>query len=318
MVNLITLRICFFYNYIGMKLEGLNKKDKKQVKALLSELNFLGIQYFLIERDLYEQHNRSELLLETLLFGDYRSAEELVDEYHDSNFDYLIISVFGDENVFASALYCLPEWKAMELSFVFLEMQKKAYMPEEKIFQIVKFGAFNKQFLNELCTEKNKALFEVFIDQCIKWKFEEFYLNVLSSVSELLIREKNFTLLKILVKKTALDEHLINQMNDDQFAWYVTKHPVGGSVIEDLLLNNREAKFKALIRSRDLPLEQLEECLFYPERFHFFEFYVNEKRLPEELERKLFYKGMTLYRQCYLRRYEISFWKRMKYFWTEN
>ncbi len=301
-----------------MQLKGLNKKDKKQVNALLSRLDFLGIQCFLIDRNLYEQHNRSELLLETLLFGDYQSAAELVDEYHDSNFDYLIISVFGDENVFERALHYLSEWKRMGLSFVFLQNAKKAYMPEEKVLQIVKHKAFNEDFLKELCKEDNKALFEIFIDNCIRWKSEKTYLKAISDAAEFLICEKNFTLLKLLIEKTDLEERLIRQMNDDQFAWYITKHQVGGSFIKDLVLNNREAKFKALVRSQPLSLMQLEECLFHPERFHFFKFYVEEKRLPEELERKLFRKGMSHYRQAYLVRHEISFWKRMEYFWNKQ
>lgn len=85
-----------------------------------------------------------------------------------------------------------------------------------------------------------------------------------------------------------------------------------------LVLNNRESKFKALIRSQELNVAQLELCLFHPERFHFFTIYVDEKRLPEELERKLFRKEMYNYRTAYLMRHKIGFWKRLEYFWNER
>ena len=301
-----------------MQLKGLKKKDKKQVKALLSNLDFLGVRDFLVNKELYEQHNRSELLLETLLFGDYKSAAELVDEYNSSEFEREIIALFGDDYVFSRALNFLENFRAQELSLCFLERAAQAYMPEEKMYEVVKFHAFNEEFLEKLCNSNNGTLFEIFIDKCVHWQFESIYVWAVDYVADYLIKWKIFTLLKILIEKTSLNESQVNKMNDDQFAWYVGKYPIKNRTLNMLVLNNRESKFKALIRSQELNVAQLELCLFHPERFHFFTIYADEKRLPEELERKLFRKEMYNYRTAYLMRHKIGFWKRLEYFWNER
>ena len=117
-----------------MQLKGLKKKDKKQVKALLSNLDFLGVRDFLVNKELYEQHNRSELLLETLLFGDYKSAAELVDEYNSSEFEREIIALFGDDYVFSRALNFLENFRAQELSLSGSFQKAQAQFLSSKIF----------------------------------------------------------------------------------------------------------------------------------------------------------------------------------------
>lgn len=299
-----------------MQLKGLQRKDKKQVKALLSNLDFLGIRDFLVSRELYERHNRSELLLETLLFGDYQSAAELVEEHHLSTIDYIIISKFGDEYVFFQALNELADYLKPELSLCFLKNVEQAYMAEEKMFQVVKFRAFNEEFLKQLCACGNETLFEIFIDKCVRWRFESIYEWAVYYVADFLIREKIFTMLKILIEKTPLDERLVDKMNDDQFAWYAGWHQIRESSIKALVRDNRETKFKIVLKTQELSDALLKGCLFLPERFHFFTDYVEEKRLSEELERELFRRGMLRYRHVYLQRHKIGFWKKLEYFWN--
>ncbi len=240
-----------------MEINGLNKQDKKHVKSLLSSLDFLAIKNFLIIRNAYTPHNRSELLLEILLMGDYKTASDIIEEDKLSPIDYITIAKFGDENVFDYTFYALTDEEHPKLAQTLINNFDKTFEVFEKCESIVKLDAIDEAVLKAICVDGREEILKYFICYLNIHKAKGNNASVLKKLVKTVIGDNNLSHLKMLLRYITLTDEEVLSLGHDQFSWYASQKYISDSLIDAIYGKLDTFRFKMVLKVRKLNDNQI-------------------------------------------------------------